>query len=94
MVITGDSAKGLENSKLNNQSRIGGSEGQLQWKGKKTWQHPEMGDVKLNVSSVYERNGQGVRLGIIARNYIRNMLQTWTDAREGIEGGIFGSSTK
>lgn len=41
------------------------------------WQLPDQGVVKLNVSSICEGQGRDVGLGIVARNSLGVLLQTW-----------------
>lgn len=45
--------------------------------GKVTWTTPERGVVKLNVSSICERDGRGVGLRIVALDCTGELLQTW-----------------
>lgn len=44
---------------------------------KMAWQPPDQGVVKLNVGSICEGQGKGVGLGIVARDSLGDLLQTW-----------------
>lgn len=52
------------------------------------WKYPEVGTVKLNVSSFWEAEDRPVGLGIIARNWLGNTLQASSVTRDALANPV------
>lgn len=56
---------------------------------KEAWKPPELGGVKLNVSSICEGNRRGAGLGVaVARDDHGRLLQAWAVAKETVENPV------